>query len=913
MAFSGGMVSGVHNPNQFPGGGLTPINQVIALIDQELGTSDWKNPGITADQTAKLAGIEAQATADQTGQEIAALLDAELGSEDWRTGGPPPVTGVTLLPGIENALANVATMQAAIDLKGRVEVTVPGDYYFQGTQVSSGVKALSDYAILHIGDDTELYTAPGVNLLTPPKGSGILAKPLFCNKAVNSNSFDVAAVVITPGNINLRYHLVEIAVIGHNFVVGDTVQIRGDCQPNEFASFTGAIAGTTLTVTAHSGKQLYIGAKIEANNGSVEEATFITAIQVGSGGNGTYTINNAHSIAATAMTTRRPISMDGFHKVVAVTAGSVTVKLYELTTPGPAAITGLTGSIVGQVLTVTNYTTDFKPQVGMFLSGSGVIPGTVITKAIAVDANGLGTYNVSLSQNIGATTFTVRPTICKANTNIVLDLNGDLDNGSNTDCVATPFVALGYMGIQFNKVGNLRIKNINTVGWQTIACITNYDNLVVDRTSFKLGAVGYFIGAGKSAALNNMQSDGEEAYYIFTSESSAATHFVSDQDGRLSLFGNVGAVSINNLQIENYTYAAVRVNVSDGFNIGSIAVNNVVASNPVQRASFIQIENVWNIGGDIGMFQINNADIDPRGGTIVAINPYTKYINIASLSFVNVNVFPNGRDTGLVDSKILDCSGTSGSTIGKLGFTDCVINFDCINSTTTIPAVNMPFSAYTVGLFTMDRVRIIGNGNTRAIFGVNTPAAVSVFTDVTIEGGASGGHILTATGAHSAGKKAIFTRCRSQGANVSLYMALFQQNFTAELNECSVHYFGNLTQCQGSGYTLNLTYGGCTVTQPNTYLINGVTGSTYNIRSKGGNVKSSSATHVNSALGTWNLIGNCSDLVVNLNQMSRAGSGGSMAISGVAAGTIVVGNLVVCDMTNAANSWKQLSDTTLTF
>lgn len=43
----------------------------------------------TADET-KLDAIEANATADQTGAEIEALLDTELGSTDWKTGGGAP-------------------------------------------------------------------------------------------------------------------------------------------------------------------------------------------------------------------------------------------------------------------------------------------------------------------------------------------------------------------------------------------------------------------------------------------------------------------------------------------------------------------------------------------------------------------------------------------------------------------------------------------------------------------------------------------------------------------------------------------------------------------------------------------------------------------------------------------------------
>lgn len=822
---------------------------------------------------------------------------------------------VSLAQGQENAAANVAALQSALDAGGYVAITTPGEYWFSGTQTSSGVKALSDYAICWLRDDTYLYTAPGVILKTPPKGSGILAKPLFCNDAVNSNALSITGGSIVPGNITNRIHVVTLNIPGHTYAVGDTIQIRGDMQPNIYSTLTGSIAGTTLTVTAQSGRPLYVGAKIEAADGSaaVTEATFITAFGTGSGGIGTYTVNNSQTVASQSLIGKRSQSLNGFYKVKSAVAGvSVTIHTYELNTPGIPISASFTATIAGQLLTITA-TTGTAPQVGMILSGTGITPGTTITKALVVNADGTGTYNVSFDQTLTSRVFTARPVVYRANSSIILDIQGEIDGGSNTDCVTVPFQALGYIGIQISKIASFYIKEINSVGWQTIAMVTQYDKFQVDKTSFQLGAVGYFVGAGNHAILSSMsQQGGEESYYVFTSESPLGPHFVSDQDNRMSLFGNIGLVELKSVYTFGYTYCAVRINVADGWRIESVVTTGVSVDAPVQKASVVQVENVWNIGGDIGSLVFRDMNIDPTGGSVLAINPYSKYINIDSLLFENTNVLKRGRNVGLVDAKVIDASGTSGSTIGKIGFVDCTFNFDCNLSTTTIPAINLPFAAYNVALFTMDRVKLVGNGNAQALFAVNTPALVSTFTDVTISGGADGGHILNATPAHTSGKKAIFTRCRSVDALTSLYMALIQQNFTVELSGCVVDWFGNLVQIQGSGFTVNATFGACTVPNNGTYLLNGAAGVTYNIRSMGANICGSS-THLNSAAGTFNLIGNCADLSVNLNQISRAGSGGALAKSGVSAGTIVVGNLAVCDMTNAAGSWKQLSNTTLNF
>jgi len=64
--------------------------------------------------------------------------------------------------------------------------------------------------------------------------------------------------------------------------------------------FTGSMSGTTLTVTAMlSGDPIQVGMFIDG--GSVTNGTYITAFVTGSGGTGTYTINQSVSQASTTM------------------------------------------------------------------------------------------------------------------------------------------------------------------------------------------------------------------------------------------------------------------------------------------------------------------------------------------------------------------------------------------------------------------------------------------------------------------------------------------------------------------------------------------------------------------------------------------------------------------------------------
>ena len=58
-----------------------------------------------------------------------------------------------------------------------------------------------------------------------------------------------------------------------------------------------------------------------------------------------------------------------------------------------------------------------------------------------------------------------------------------------------------------------------------------------------------------------------------------------------------------------------------------------------------------------------------------------------------------------------------------------------------------------------------------------------------------------------------------------------------------------------------------------------------------------------------------STVLIDITKLSRSGSAGAMCVhnGGTTAGTIVSGNLVVCDTSNAANSWKQMSNLSNTY
>ncbi|MGB9029096.1 MAG: hypothetical protein WCC27_03165, partial [Acidobacteriaceae bacterium] len=69
------------------------------------------------------------------------------------------------------------------------------------------------------------------------------------------------------------------------------------------SSFTGSISGTTLTVTGTVAGTIAVSTTpLDGRGGSITPGTYIAAEGTGTGGDGTYTVNNSQSVSATVMT-----------------------------------------------------------------------------------------------------------------------------------------------------------------------------------------------------------------------------------------------------------------------------------------------------------------------------------------------------------------------------------------------------------------------------------------------------------------------------------------------------------------------------------------------------------------------------------------------------------------------------------
>lgn len=116
------------------------------------------------------------------------------------------------------------------------------------------------------------------------------------------------------------------------------------------ATVTGAISGVTLTVSAVGGGLVSVGDAVAGSG--VTAGTVITALGSGTGGTGTYTVNNSQTVGSEALT------------------------------------------LSSNVLDVTA-DTDHTIAAGQTVSGVGVAAGTLITAQISGTVGGIGLYSIS--------------------------------------------------------------------------------------------------------------------------------------------------------------------------------------------------------------------------------------------------------------------------------------------------------------------------------------------------------------------------------------------------------------------------------------------------------------------------------------------------------------------------------------
>jgi hypothetical protein len=202
------------------------------------------------------------------------------------------------------------------------------------------------------------------------------------------------------GQLNTTTGIVGITDNGVNvYIVDGQNRYTWRISSPSAAVFTGSISGTTLTVTAVTNGTIAINQALFGVG--VSQSTVITALGTGTGGVGTYTINQSQSVASRQMNS--------------ATAGAV-----------------VTGSISTTTLTVTAVTSGTL-YVGQTIQGSTVTAQTIIT-ALGTGTGGVGTYTVNNSQTVTSRT------LYGLNWSVLPSTDGAFTSGSAVDIVDNYFV-----------------------------------------------------------------------------------------------------------------------------------------------------------------------------------------------------------------------------------------------------------------------------------------------------------------------------------------------------------------------------------------------------------------------------------------------------------------------------------------
>jgi hypothetical protein len=202
------------------------------------------------------------------------------------------------------------------------------------------------------------------------------------------------------GQLNTSTGIVGITDNGVNvYIVDGQSRYTWRISSPSAAVFTGSISGTTLTVTAITNGTIAINQALFGVN--VSQATVITALGTGTGGIGTYTINQSQSVASTQMNS--------------ATVGAV-----------------VTGDISGTTLTVSAVTSGTL-TVGQTIQGSTVTAQTIIT-ALGTGTGGAGSYTVNNSQTVTSRT------LYGLNWSVLPSTDGAFSSATSVDIVDNYFV-----------------------------------------------------------------------------------------------------------------------------------------------------------------------------------------------------------------------------------------------------------------------------------------------------------------------------------------------------------------------------------------------------------------------------------------------------------------------------------------
>jgi hypothetical protein len=330
------------------------------------------------------------------------------------------------------------------------------------------------------------------------------------------------------------------------------------------ASFTGAIAGTTLTVSAVASGTLAVGQNVAG--AGVTAGTTITALGTATGGTGTYTVSATQTISSEAMTsTTNPMTYDSLSGAFVITS----------------ATTGATSSV-------------------------GAATGTLATALMMTTATGAIISGGS------------------AATDPVTFLNGILKATRNWSTVFTLWEPQKSDKINFASWNNTQINNYLYVQWDDDVTATQSGNTTSAGASIQ--AANYSGTASMYAPVNTYQAAAFVAGFVasidFNQTDGRATLAFKGQTGFLP--DVTDATIAQNLLANGYSFIGNYATANDAFTFcydGGVSgpyqwldsyINEIWLNNALQLAMLSLLVNVYSIPyNQAGYGLIRAALMDP--------------------------------------------------------------------------------------------------------------------------------------------------------------------------------------------------------------------------------------------------------------------------------------------------------------
>ena len=246
-----------------------------------------------------------------------------------------------------------------------------------------------------------------------------------------------------------------------------------------------------------------------------------------------------------------------------------------------------TGSISGNILSVTSVVPGGTIAVGQALSGANVVPGTTIA-GLVTGAGNAGTYTVSIPQNVPATSLTTQPV-----SNLPVPPKARIGSTIYANQYAAVVAALG----SWAAVRTILVGSANSAGGVMVGWIAGTTLTVVAVTSGTL-AVGQWISG-----------------FDATSGISIGTQITAFGSGA----GGVGTYTINNTQTvagATFTGTGAGTTLTASGVTGTIAIGDVITGTGVPTGTTI-VSQISGTPGGAGNYQTSLATTS-AGASLVA-------------------------------------------------------------------------------------------------------------------------------------------------------------------------------------------------------------------------------------------------------------------------------------------------------